>query len=347
MNSGHITLLGRNRTVSASYIETMLVVAEQLGVSKDILLQQSHLSLELLQDPSNRIDERIMLSLFDLIVKQSGNDNFGLIMGQESRPGTYSALGYAVMNCANLEDAFQLIPRYEDVVMEIGQTQIKLEDKHIKLIWGTQGDAPCPRALIDSIFSSWLFLAFWLSGKKIVPHQTQLTYASPEDLSLHHQLFGENIEFSCKQNAFIFLDRSVLNEKVLQADVEMNQLMKQRAIELKAKLRSDCPTTQAITDSLRQTLPNGVSSLSFIAAKLNTSERTLRRHLKEEGNNFQELLTKLRHTLACNYLKDHNLSVLDVALLLGYSEHSSFTAAFKTWQGEAPNLYRKRILRQS
>jgi AraC-like DNA-binding protein len=66
--------------------------------------------------------------------------------------------------------------------------------------------------------------------------------------------------------------------------------------------------------------------------------------LKEEETNFQELLAKLRHALACNYLKDPNLSVLDVALLLGYSEHSSFTAAFKTWQGETPNLYRKRIL---
>lgn len=75
---------------------------------------------------------------------------------------------------------------------------------------------------------------------------------------------------------FIFLDRSALNEKILQADIEMNQLMKQRVIELKAKLRSDCPTTQAITDTLRRALPNGESSLLFIATKLNTSERTLR-----------------------------------------------------------------------
>jgi len=341
MNSGHDEILSKNRTVSASFIETMLVVAQKLGAPKSTLLKQAGLSGECLQDPTNRIDESIMLSLFEQIVKQSGKEDFGLIMGQQSRPGTYSALGYAVMNCAHLGEAFHLIPRYEDVVMEIGRTQIESEGAQIKLIWGTQDNAPCSRALIDSIFSSWMFLAHWLSGKKIAPHKTQFTYPEPLDQRFHHKLFGENIEFSCEQNAFIFIGSSVLDEKILQADLVMNNIMKQRMIELKAKLRHDLPTTQAITEVLKQALPIGISSLSEIAMKLKTSERTLRRHLKEEGSNYQELLSNLRHTLACNYLKDLNLSILDIALLLGYSEHSSFTAAFKIWQGKTPLAYRK------
>lgn len=342
MNSGHDAFLGKNRTVSASFVETILVVAQALGLSKECLRKQAGLTKASLQNPTNRVDEKIMLALFDQVIVQSGNEDFGLIMGQQSRPGTYSALGYAVMNCANLGEAFQLVPRYEDVVMEIGRTQIEIEGTQIKLIWGTQDNTPCSRALIDSIFSSWLFLAHWLSGKKTVPHKTQLTYPKPQDQTLHHQLFGKNIEFSCEQNAFIFVDPSVLEEKILQADTVMNKLMKQRVVELKAQLKSDQTVTRRITEVLRQTLPVGISSLSEIAKKMNVSERTLRRHLKEEGSNFQTLISDLRCTLACEYLKDLNLSILDIALLLGYSEHSSFTAAFKTWQGETPMAYRKR-----
>jgi len=283
-----------------------------------------------------------MLSLFDCAVKDSGHTDFGLLMGQQSRPGTYSALGYAIMNCANLSEALDLIPRYEDVVMEIGCTRIERQGDQVKLIWGTQNNTPCPRALIDSILSSWMVLAHWLTGKQITPDATHLSYPKPSNLSLHHQLFGKQVQFSCDKNAFVFRASTVLDEKILQADLEMNKIMKQRVISLKEQLNNKRPVSQSIITTLNQKLPQGIVALSDIALELNSSERTLRRRLKEENCNYQELLAALRHKLACDYLTDPGLSILDIALLLGYSEHSSFTAAFKSWQGETPIHYRKK-----
>lgn len=283
-----------------------------------------------------------MLSLFDIVVQDSGHDDFGLMMGQQSRPGTYSALGYAIMNCASLSEAFELIPRYEDVVMEIGRTRIERQADQIKLIWGTQNNVPCPRALIDSILSSWMFLAHWLTGKTIVPDSTLLSYSKPSKPSHYRGLFGDNIQFSCDENAFVFRKSTILDEKILQADLAMNQLMTQRVISLKEQLKKHRPVSQSIVATLNQKLPHGIVSLSEIAIELNSSERTLRRRLKEEGSSYHELLANLRHKLACNYLADPSLSILDITLLLGYSEHSSFTAAFKNWQGETPVSFRKR-----
>jgi AraC-like DNA-binding protein len=344
MNFGHESSLIRNRTVSAAFIETMLVVAEQLGVNKESLLHRNKLTEQMLEDPVKRIDEALMLLLFDQIVNESKQENFGLIMGQHSRPGTYSALGYAVMNCAHLGEAFHLIPRYEDVVMELGCTRIEVESTHFKLIWGTLNNIACPRALIDSIFSSWMFLAQWLCGKRIVPYRADFSYSEPGDQALHHQVFGGNIRFSCQQNALIFMDHRVLEEKILQADQVMNAMMKQRLAQLKDQLANQHATVRVITDILMQSLPLGRASLSDVAIRLNSSERTLRRRLKEEGHHYQQVLAQLRHTLACNYLKDPSLSILDITLLLGYAEQSSLTAAFKIWQGETPGAYRKRFI---
>jgi len=347
MNSGQQKLIRNTRTVSAAFIDTILFAAEQLGLNKQELCQSVDLNADLLEDPSSRVKESVMLSLFDVIVRKSGNKDFGLMMGQHSRPGTYSALGYAIMNCANLSEAFELIPRYEDVVMEIGRTRIERQGNQVKLIWGTQNNTPCPRALIDSILSSWMFLAHWLTGKNTLPDITLLSYPKPSDQSAYRKLFGRDIRFSCTENAFIFCGATFLDEKILQADLAMNQIMTQRMISLKAQLDKERPLSQSIIATLNQKLPLGMASLSDIARELNSSERTLRRRLKEEGSSYQELLANLRHQLACTYLADPSLSILDITLLLGYSEHSSFTAAFKNWQGETPISYRQQHVNES
>jgi AraC-like DNA-binding protein len=344
MNSGHSTSLTNSRTVSAAFIETMLVTADQLGVERKGACQQVGLSAQSLVDPTNRIPESIMLSLFDHVVAKTGNQDFGLIMGQRSRPGTYSALGYAVMNCTHLMECFHLVPRFEDVVMEIGRTRIDTNNNQVKLVWGAQDETPCPRALVDAILSGWIFLAQWLTGTPLVPDVARLSYPQPQDSSLHYKLFGHAVYFETKENSFTFLNSSALDKKVLQADQVMHNIMKQRVIALHNQLKNDRPVSQSIVAKLIKNIPLGRVTLSDMATDLDMSERTLRRRLQEEGSNYQKLLTDLRHDIACNYLRDPGLSILDIALLLGYTEHSSFTAAFKSWQGEPPILYRDRVI---
>lgn len=316
-----------------------------MGVQVDVLGKQVGLDISQLNDPVARVDEAIMLSLFDLIVTQTSTPDFGLIMGQQARPGTYSAVGYAVMNCASLGEALPLIPRYEGVVMELGETQLQVSSEQVKLIWGAHGGKPVPRALIDTIFSSWLFLAHWLTGDSIRPSRTLLSYAEPADTQLHQKLFDNDVQFSCSENAFVFSGVSILNKNILQADAEMSHIMQQRAKALSERLGSQSPTYRVVMASLQKKLHLGLVSLAEITADIALSERTVRRRLAGEGYSYQEMLTRLRRELACKYLLDVKLSILDIALLLGYKEHSSFTAAFKIWQGITPLQYRNKRLR--
>ena len=75
---------------------------------------------------------------------------------------------------------------------------------------------------------------------------------------------------------------------------------------------------------------------------LSLSPRSLQRRLGEASLKFQDLLDAVRRDLACVYLRDASLSALDVALLLGYAEQSSFTRAFRQWFGTTPSAWRKR-----
>ena len=70
------------------------------------------------------------------------------------------------------------------------------------------------------------------------------------------------------------------------------------------------------------------------------SKRTLVRKLSDEGFDFTEVLQQLRRDLAVRYLDDPKLHVSKIAWLLGFSEVSSFTHAFKRWTGKTPSQIR-------
>ncbi len=74
------------------------------------------------------------------------------------------------------------------------------------------------------------------------------------------------------------------------------------------------------------------------------SRRTLQRRLQAEKTSFQKVLREVREVLAVNYLSDERLKSLEIAMLLGYSNISTFTTAFKSWYNLPPAEYRQKIL---
>ena len=74
------------------------------------------------------------------------------------------------------------------------------------------------------------------------------------------------------------------------------------------------------------------------------SRRTLQRRLKAEKTSFQKVLQEVRAVLAINYLSDERLKSLEIAMLLGYSNISTFTTAFKSWYDVPPAEYRQKFL---
>ena len=74
-----------------------------------------------------------------------------------------------------------------------------------------------------------------------------------------------------------------------------------------------------------------------VAADLGTSERTLSRRLAEQGISFDQLIDDIRKDLAMRYLDEGKVKLQELAFLLGFSMHASFTSAFKRWTGKTPS----------
>jgi AraC-like DNA-binding protein len=92
--------------------------------------------------------------------------------------------------------------------------------------------------------------------------------------------------------------------------------------------------------ALLEHLPSGHVSEEEIAQGLHLSLRTLQRKLRDEGTSYKELLDETRRELATEYIKNPHVSISEITYLLGFSEPSNFSRAFKRWTGSSPSAFR-------
>jgi len=80
---------------------------------------------------------------------------------------------------------------------------------------------------------------------------------------------------------------------------------------------------------------------SQMAKRLAMSERALRRALRNEGTSFRVLQDEFRREATLRLLSSPDLSVTDVALMVGFSEASALHRAFKRWTGLTPRQFQQ------
>jgi AraC-like DNA-binding protein len=107
---------------------------------------------------------------------------------------------------------------------------------------------------------------------------------------------------------------------------------------------AELPRAHSLTERVRELLaaqlPHG-PSLGQIARQVSMSERTLARHLEDEGTTYKALLEDLRRRLALRYVRRSELPFAEIAGLLGFSQAAAFHRAFRRWTGKTPLEYRR------
>jgi AraC-like DNA-binding protein len=132
---------------------------------------------------------------------------------------------------------------------------------------------------------------------------------------------------------------------VLGADPYLNKLLIANCEEALSRRPSNRGSVRSnVENAIVSLLPHGTARAGEIARRLGVSQRTFARRLSLEGLTFSDVLESLRSDLAESYLNDEDLSISQIAWLLGYREVSALTHAFKRWIGKHPE---RRVLPDS
>lgn len=328
-------------SISATVLSQMFLYLAALKVDKDAFLCSLGIDPVIVKSPDARIPLDTYLRIQEEAVGYVNDPYFGLHMGEYVEPGSWSILGYMMMNCKTLGEVFEKSSRYSRIVGNLIDARVELLFKKIKLEFFTPAYAPkMSRHCFESTFSSSVCMMRTLTGVKINPLEVTFIYPKPESMAEYERIFCCPVLFEQKKNSYT-VDWSILKTPILMANPGLLQYFEEYAQDFLEEMDQHNEHTRAVTKYILSHLDDEALSIEKVAKQMSVSVRTLQKRLEEEGVIFSELLKDIREKLAKKYLHE-NYSIEQITYLLGFSEPGVFRKAFKKWSGITPREYREK-----
>lgn len=177
-------------------------------------------------------------------------------------------------------------------------------------------------------------------GRDWTPEATLFRHARPAgSLKLHREVFGTDIRFNQDCNAL------VLDSKTLAASFRGRGSAARALADRYVRLEEDVPQrsiARTVEVVIRTLMPYGPCTVRDVSRALDIAPRTLQKYLRQEGTTFVTTRDAVRADLAFKYLRYSNLSVVQVAEILGYSDATSLSRSFRRWHGRSAREARRR-----
>lgn len=254
-------------------------------------------------------------------------------------------VGFLAASCDTLGAAASMLERYELLLDNANYTAITVHDGVCELEWRPLISHPTPGHVLLAL-ALWMRMGRWLTEQPGLACQAHFTFAAPADpgvLLQYQRAFGGPVCFDQPSNKLV-IPASLLALPIAQHDPGVHELLREQAeadlIGLTAPGGSFLHQLEIL---LAERLEGGQITLMAIAKALDLSPRALQSRLDGYGVTYRELLERVRCRLAEQHLRNPALSLIEVALMLGFADQSSFHHAFKRWKGVSPGEFRRQL----
>ncbi len=330
-------------TISPTLLMQLFLYLDSLHVDTNAFLRSLDIEPETVRSPDVYIPVETYLRIQDEAAGLVNDPYFGLHMGEFAEPSSWSILGFLMMNCKTLGEAFEKSGRYSRIISNLIDARPKLGLGKVRVVYFTPPYAPqMSRHCFEATFSSSVRMARHLSGLPLSPIEVTFIYPEPESRAEYERIFNCPVRFEQKDNSMT-LNLRMSNLPVRMANPALLEHFECYARDFLAQMEQNDATTQGVTRIILARLDDPALSIEYVAREMAVSVRTLQKRLEAEDVVFSNLLRDIRQRLAKRYLRE-NYSVEQITYLLGFSEPSVFRKSFKKWMGVTPREYREGVL---
>lgn len=327
-------------SLGAAYIRSVVpAIAQHYHLDAQALLAAAGISDEQLQQADALIPFDRVAMLFLQALQQSGDSAFGLMVGSMVQPRSYQVLGYAILSCGTLGEAVDRLIRYEKLVGKLGVTRLVEAGDVCRLEWQSPITGPWSRFLKEAAIAGWITLARQLVVS-VPAFEVFFEHACEADAARYEQVLGAPVHFKAAFTG-VQLATTALQTPMAGADAGLRAMMDKQAAVLLEEFDSRVNLVNEVRSVLVRVLPDGEPSLETVAERLSMSERVLQSRLRDAGMSFTAVIEDVRRSLATLYLQQTSVALIDIAFLLGFSEQSAFSRAFRRWMGQSPQAWRR------
>ena len=304
------------------------------------LFLKAGIDIERVSDPAARFPVTRMQKLWRYAVDETGDPCFGLTAGELLQPAALHGLGLAWLASDSLYDGLARLTRFSRLITTAATVQLEKTDHSVDL-------SVLPPADLENFVYEGLDagMAFFLrmcritDGSEISPVRVTLMRPRPACAERFTAFFNAPIEYAADTNLLSFShDRAHVS--LPYANPELARINDQSVVDYLARFDHDS-ITMRVRAAIIEQLIDGTPSQGNIAESLHVSMRSLQRRLNTEDTNFKSLLEGTRHDLALQYIREQHRTIGEITYLLGFSEPSNFSRAFRRWTGMSPAEFRE------
>ena len=315
---------------------------DSVGINPEPLYKKAGINPALMCDPNARINVNCVDTLWAQVAEVIEDPCFAVDMAKFWHPSQIGALGYAWLASSNLRRAFKRATRYIHVVTEDLNLELADTPAGLKITVDLEDSVFTLPQHHDLVLVILMRMCRFNFGDELVATQICMAHPAPECTKKITGYFRREVLFDAEQTCLTIARADAdlgLPSGNKQIALMHDEMLMKYLVEIK---QGDI--VQQVQSIILDNLPDGQVTDRLVASELNLSERSMQRRLKEHKTTFRFLLDGVREMVAKQYIENPVNRMSDIAFLLGFSEQSAFSRAFKKWTGKSPVEYRNSLI---
>ena len=328
-------------TATGGIARLACVRLREFGKDAGHILAEAGATAEQAYNDSIRLEVSKQIRILDLVAQELGDELLGFHLGRDFDLRDIGLVYYVIASSEQLADGIRNAERYSGIMNDGVRLHFRQDDRSAVIALDYVNlDRQSDRHQIEFLLVTVIRICRQITDTRLAPRHLRVRHHRDAMPAEFRKFFGTDVEFGAGADEIVF-PAPVASLPLAKRDNYLNDLLRRYADEaLAGRPRHLGRFRSAVEDTLPQLLPHGKFSTFKVAQHLGMSTRTLARKLNAEGVSFSDILDQLRLALAQRYLSERELPISEISWLLGYSEVSSFTHAFKRWTGKTPRQFR-------
>lgn len=321
----------------------MVSLAEEYDVPARTCLRGTGLDEANLDGPEAIVSRRQELAVIANLLEATGDPpSMGVEAGLRYHLTTYGIWGFAMISSPTLRSAIAVGLQFLDLTFAFCRITLHENGDEARLVLDAP-DVPEPirRFVVDRDLTAVAVIQREVSGAALPLRHLSMAFipraGHEQRISRFTEVFG--VPPVPGGSTYFTFDRALLDMPLPQGDPRTAADARAQCHALLESRRTRSSRADPVRDHIMARLSSG-AHMAEVAADLHVSARSLQRHLAAEGTSYRALLQEVRQGLARDLLEDGR-AVAEVAQRLGYTEVSSFSQAFRRWEGNSPRAHRR------
>lgn len=302
--------------------------------------EQEGLPLSVLDSLQTPVPFTSMIGIFERCARLLDDRTFGIDVGFEmANAWGFGLWGVYGANAATLGEAIDRYNRTYHTHATSGGLELVWSGGH--WLWRCVARSISRAAIhhADHMIGPMILIAREYLGQRWAPKSIEVSYLRDPHAQRLEDRLQVPIRYGRGGTGIVF-DALDLRARRAGHRATAAKVVTLREVAADLVLSSAAEPARSISAVVALRLLDGQTDIDGTARMAGTSVRNLQRMLGQRGYTYREVVREARKARAISLLQETDRPILEIAVLLGYEDHASFSRAFQSWVGCTPSEFR-------